>query len=250
MARRSRARGRGVDNVSGDVLDLVLHAGLIVKLVLALLAMFSVVSWGIIATKWLELRTAIQDSEAFLEVYHTEPFQAAYDAGRHLDRSPIAVIFLSSCKEMTRLAQQVGKGALPRLDAAQRRAVGKVITWSSARERRRLERGLTFLATVGSSAPFIGLFGTVVGIITTFQGIGRAGNASLAVVGPGIAEALIATGVGLLAAIPATMAYNAFVARIDDVADSMGIFSKEFEADLAALGGGDSGAAAAVRGGE
>lgn len=222
--------------MGSDVLALILQAGLIVKLVLALLAIFSVVSWGIIATKWFELRNALQDSEAFLEVYHTEPFEAAFDAGRHLDRSPLAVIFLSSCNEMRRLAQAAGQSALPRLDEGQRRSVIKVITWSAARERRRLERGLTFLATVGSSAPFIGLFGTVIGIITTFQGIGRAGNASLAVVGPGIAEALIATGVGLLAAIPATMAYNAFVARIDEVADAMGIFSTEFAEDLALLG--------------
>jgi biopolymer transport protein TolQ len=224
--------------VGTDVLGLILQAGLIVKLVLMLLAIFSVVSWGIIATKWLELRSAVQDSEAFLEVYHTEPFEAAFDAGRHLDRSPLAVIFLSSCAEMKRLAQSAGQSALSKLDEGQRRSVTKVISWSAARERRRLERGLTFLATVGSSAPFIGLFGTVVGIITTFQGIGRAGNASLAVVGPGIAEALIATGVGLLAAIPATMAYNAFVSRIDEVADSMGLFSKEFEEDLALLAAG------------
>lgn len=228
-----------------DVLDLVLQAGLIVKLVLALLTIFSVVSWGIIATKWRELRSAAQDSEAFLEVYHTESFDQAFSAARHLDRSPLAVVFLSSCNEMTRLAEQIGQRALTHLDPEQRRSVGKVIVWSGTRERRRLERGLTFLATVGSSAPFIGLFGTVVGIITTFQGIGRAGSASLAVVGPGMAEALVATGVGLLAAIPATMAYNAFVARIDSITDSIAIFSTEFEEDLALLGGASASAPAA-----
>ncbi len=225
-------------NVGTDVLDLVLQAGLIVKLVLVLLAVFSVVSWGIIATKWRELRNAAQDSEAFLEVYHNEPFEAAFEAGRHLDRGPLAVIFLSSCNELRVLAEAAGQTALSRLDEAQQRKVGKVITWSTARERKRLERGLTFLATVGSSAPFIGLFGTVVGIVTTFQGIGRAGSASLAVVGPGIAEALIATGVGLLAAIPATIAYNAFVSRIDEMIDAMSLFSAEFQDDLALLGPG------------
>ena len=226
--------------MGSDVLDLIWQAGLIVQLVILLLMIFSFVSWGIIAVKWWELRSAAQDSEAFLEVYHSEPFEAAFEAGRHLERSPLAVIFLSSCNEMKRLAEAAGQATLSRIDDAQRRAIGKVIVWSAARERRRLERGLTFLATVGSSAPFIGLFGTVIGIITTFQGIGRAGNASLAVVGPGIAEALIATGVGLLAAIPASMAYNAFVSRIDEVADSMGLYSQELEEDLAVLGSGGS----------
>ena len=242
--------------MGGDVLDLVWQAGLIVKLVLALLVLASVVSWGIIATKWRELRSAAQDSEAFLEVYHGEPMEAAFDAARHLDRSPLAVTFLSSCNEMKRLAHGGGRASPARLDDSERRAISKVIAWSTMRERRRLERGLPFLATVGSSAPFVGLFGTVVGIITTFQGIGRAGSASLAVVGPGIAEALVATGVGLLAAIPAAIAYNAFVARIDEVTDSMTLFSEEFESDLKLLGAGGEGAqpasgshGGAVRGG-
>jgi biopolymer transport protein TolQ len=221
--------------VSYDLWDLVVHASLIVKLVLLLLVGFSVASWAIIATKWKELRNAAQDSEAFLEVYHREPFEAAFDAARHLDRSPLAVIFLTGCNEISRLAREAGVKSLGRLDERQQRVVGKVISWTAGRERERLESGLTFLATVGSSAPFIGLFGTVVGIIATFQGIGAAGNASLAVVGPGMAEALIATGVGLLAAIPASMAYNAFLSRIDVVDQTITLFSSEFEEDLAHL---------------
>jgi biopolymer transport protein TolQ len=227
--------------VSYDVLDLVMQAGLIVKLVLLLLAGFSVASWAIIATKWIEIRGADQDSEAFLEVYHSEAFETAFDAGRHLDRSPLVVVFLATCNEITRLASRRGGEILQRLDDAQLRRLHKVISWTAGHERQRLERGLTFLATVGSSAPFIGLFGTVVGIIRTFQGIGATGSASLAVVGPGMAEALIATGVGLLAAIPATIAYNAFVARIDVLDQAIGLFSAELEEDLAHL---DSHAAA------
>jgi biopolymer transport protein TolQ len=221
--------------VSYDVLDLVMQAGLIVKLVLLLLAGFSVASWAIIAIKWNELRGASQDSEAFLEVYHGEPFEKAYDAARHLDRGPLAVVFLATCNEITRLSNGRGSEMLKSLDDALRRRLHKVITWTAGRERQRLERGLTFLATVGSSAPFIGLFGTVVGIISTFQGIGAAGNASLAVVGPGMAEALIATGVGLLAAIPASMAYNGFLARIDTLDQAIGLFSTELEEDLTDL---------------
>jgi biopolymer transport protein TolQ len=225
--------------LSFDLLDLVLQAGLIVKLVLLVLAVFSVVSWGIIVAKWRELKNAMRDSEAFLEVYHQEPFEAAYDAARHLDRSPLAVIFLTSCNEMSRLAKEAGQSVLQTLDDAQHRSVTKIISWTAARERQRLERGLTYLATVGSAAPFIGLFGTVVGIIGTFQGIGQAGNASLAVVGPGMAEALIATAVGLLAAIPATMAYNSFASRVDAITSSIDLYASELEEDLARLGTAD-----------
>ncbi len=222
--------------MSFDLVDLIMQAGLIVKGVLLILAIFSVASWGIIALKWLELRRARQDGEAFLEVYHHEPFEAAFDAGRHLDRSPLAVIFLTGCNELGRLAKAAGVASLSRVDAEQLVALKKSINWAARRERERLERGLTFLATVGSAAPFIGLFGTVVGIVGTFQGIGIAGNASLAVVGPGMAEALVATALGLLAAIPATMAYNAYVARVDSLSAGIDLFSDEFEQDLARMG--------------
>ena len=100
---------------------------------------------------------------------------------------------------------------------------------------RRLERGMPFLATTGSATPFIGLFGTVVGIIAAFQSIGEAGQASLAVVGPGLAEALVATAVGLLAAIPATIAYNAFGGRIDGLLAMLERFTNQFEEDVGRL---------------
>ncbi len=224
--------------MSFDVIDLILQAGLIVKLVLLLLAVFSVVSWGLIAVKWLELKGADQDSEAFLEVYQRKGFDASFDAARHLERSPFAVVFLSCAADLQRLAKQAGASSLSRLDPQQRRLLGKVIRWTSVRERARLDRYLPFLATVGSASPFIGLFGTVVGIIATFQSIGASGNASLAVVGPGMAEALIATGVGLAAAIPATVAYNSFVGRIDSISNQVELFSAELETDLAHLGEG------------
>jgi biopolymer transport protein TolQ len=111
----------------------------------------------------------------------------------------------------------------------------RTITWSAGSESRRLERGMPLLATTGSAAPFIGLFGTVVGIIAAFQSIGVAGQASLAVVGPGIAEALVATAVGLLAAIPASIAYNVFGARIDAIMGMLERFSAQFEEDLGQL---------------
>jgi len=106
------------------------------------------------------------------------------------------------------------------------------VSWGANTQARRLERGMPFLATTGSTAPFIGLFGTVIGIIAAFQSIGEAGQASLSVVGPGIAEALVATAVGLLAAIPATVAYNAFSGRIDGILGMLERFSEQFQEDL------------------
>ena len=108
----------------------------------------------------------------------------------------------------------------------------KRLIWTAAQEGRRLERGLPFLATTGSSAPFIGLFGTVVGIIDAFQAIGRSGSASLAVVAPGIAEALIATAIGLLAAIPATIFYNHFVGELRGLTAAIDLFAADCEGDL------------------
>jgi biopolymer transport protein TolQ len=223
--------------VTFDLVTLVLQASLIVKLVLVLLALLSVGSWGIIVYKSRELSTAERDGEAFLDLYHRKPFEAAFDAAQHLERSPVAVVFLASCDEMRRLAKRTGLTQLGQLNSEQIRIVIKRLSWTAARETQQLERGLPFLATTGSAAPFIGLFGTVVGIIQAFQGIASAGSASLAVVAPGIAEALIATAVGLLAAIPATIFYNIFVGRIDGIATSIGLFADELEQDLRCMVG-------------
>ena len=118
------------------------------------------------------------------------------------------------------------------MDAGERPATGQLLAY-------RLERGLPFLATTGNSAPFIGLFGTVIGIIQAFQGIAAAGSASLAIVAPGIAEALIATAAGLVAAIPASIFYNNFAARIDEIRASIDLFQQEFSEDLTRMGTGE-----------
>ncbi len=218
--------------MSFDVFGLMLQASLIVKLVLLILFLFSLISWAIIVTKWRELRGASEDSEAFLEVYHEEPFNAAYDAAKDFDRSPLALVFLATCDEMARLVKQANRSSIHELDASGMRLVGKYLSWVSGREAQDLERGLSFLATTGSSAVYIGLFGTVIGIIQAFQGIARSGNASLAVVAPGIAEALIATAVGLVAAIPATIFYNHYSAKVDAIVASMRRFDAELRDDL------------------
>jgi len=220
-----------------DALSLVWQASWVVQLVILLLVVLSVVSWTIIGFKWRELRRAAQDSEAFLEVYHEASLDAAYRAARDLDRSPLAAIFLAAHAEMSRMARLDGKSAPTDLDERHVRVLARQIGWTGSREGRRLERGLPFLATTGSAAPFIGLFGTVVGIINAFQGIGRAGSASLAVVAPGIAEALIATAAGLFAAIPATIFYNYFVGELRGLSSSIDLFAGEFEGDLRRLTG-------------
>ena len=218
--------------MSFDAFGLILQAGLIVKLVLLTLFAFSLVSWAIILSKWREVRGASQDSEAFLEIYHEEPFDRAYEAATDLGRSPVAAAFMATCDEMGRRAKQAGLPAISELDSSQMRGVHQQLSWICTREAQRLERGLSFLATTGSSAVYIGLFGTVIGIIQAFQGIAESGNASLAVVAPGIAEALIATAVGLFAAIPATIFYNHFSSTIDALVESMDYFAAEFAEDL------------------
>jgi biopolymer transport protein TolQ len=217
-----------------DVLGLVAEAGTIVKLVLFVLASFSIISWAVIGFKWREFRRADQDNEAFLEVYHDGSLDAAYQAARDLDRSPASAVFLSAYAELVRIAKLTGKRAT--LSDTHIHALSQKLAWGAAREGLRLERGMSFLATTASATVYIGLFGTVVGIINAFEGIGRAGNASLAVVAPGIAEALIATAAGLFAAIPATILYNHFTGELRRITASIELFAEEFEGDLRQLG--------------
>jgi len=224
--------------VGFDILALVWGAGLLVKLVLLVLVVLSATSWAIIVFKWRELNGAGEDSEAFLEVYHEKPFEQAYHAARELERSPLAMIFLATCADL-KPQDRAGRSSVQGVaTGVEQRRIAKRLAWMAATEGHRLERGLSFLATTGNSAPFIGLFGTVVGIIQAFQGIAAAGSASLAVVAPGIAEALIATAIGLLAAIPASIFYNIFASRIDETQASIELFQQEFAEDLARMGPG------------
>jgi biopolymer transport protein TolQ len=212
--------------VSLGVLDLVFQASLIVQLVLLGLVALSILSWAVIAFKMRELRRAQQDSEAFLEVYHAGSLDEAYSAAKDLDHSPLAAVFLAAYNELRRLARTSGGPVT--LTEPHLVMLARNVSWSSSREGLRLERGFSFLATTGSAAPFIGLFGTVVGIINAFEGIGRAGSASLAVVAPGIAEALIATAMGLFAAIPAVVAYNRYATEVERLIAHYEAFTDEF----------------------
>jgi biopolymer transport protein TolQ len=222
-----------------DALSLVWQASWLVQLVLLCLVLLSIFSWAVILFKSRELRRAQQDSEAFLEVYHEGSLEQAYDAARDLDRSPLAAVFLSAHVELKRLARASGKALTP--TRANVEMLSRNLGWTGTRESLRLERGFGFLATTGSAAPFIGLFGTVIGIINAFEKIGQAGSASLAVVAPGIAEALIATAVGLFAAIPATIFYNIFVGQLRGITAAIDLFIAEYEGDLRRMAAADEG---------
>jgi biopolymer transport protein TolQ len=215
-----------------DPFDLIWQASWVVQLVILLLVAASIISWAAIAFKWREIAGAEQHSEAFLDVYHDGSLETAYEAARELDRGPLPAIFLAAYSQMNRMQKYGGRPADAPLDEGQRHTLSHHIAWASSHETLRLESRLSFLATVGSASPFVGLFGTVVGIINAFTGIGVAGSASLAVVAPGIAEALIATAVGLFAAIPATVFYNIFVGRLRELNEAIDLFSAELEGDL------------------
>jgi len=210
---------------------IILGAGIIVKLVLLLLLSFSVVSWSIILFKFFQVRRANSESERFMDFFwKSKRFDAIASQVDRFANSPLTVLFNEGYSELKKFVETDSKsdgsafstdlGGVENVSRALRRATNSEIT--------RLEKYLTFLATTGSTSPFIGLFGTVWGIMTAFEGIGKTGSASLAVVAPGIAEALIATAIGLVAAIPAVMAYNHFQHKIRVLINEMDSFTTEF----------------------
>jgi biopolymer transport protein TolQ len=200
--------------------ELIVGASLVVRIVLIALVFASIASWAVIVLKYRELSRADRDTETFLEAYLGGRLEAAYDVARERPRSPLAAVFRVGFEELARSDE---RPAASRVDGVIRR-----LDWVQTDETHRLERGLSFLATTGSAAPFVGLFGTVIGIMNSFANIGQTGSASLAVVAPGIAEALVATAVGLFAAIPAVIAYNYSSARIGRLGDRLDAFRNEF----------------------
>ncbi len=220
--------------MSGElsVWHLVAHAGPVVKVVLALLALLSVMSWAVIFNKWRLYRKTRREADDFSSAFWSGKDMDTVLAGipqRYPD-SPLPNIFQAGYREFMRQQH----------DATQTQAMRKIIAGGGldgirraldaalSRELERLSRHLAFLATVGSTSPFIGLFGTVWGIMNAFQGIALTKNTSLAAVAPGIAEALVATAFGLVAAIPAVVAYNKFTADLKRMAANMEQFSSEF----------------------
>ncbi len=203
---------------------MVASSGVMVQIVLAILLVASIVSWALIFRKIKELRRAEAETESF-----EAEFWSGGDLGdlyRRLEaeKSPkaLAVVFRAGFREFARLVRHGRPGASALTSA--RRAMDA----ARARELDKLETSMNYLATVGSTAPYVGLFGTVWGIMAAFQGLGGAEQATLQMVAPGISEALIATAMGLFAAIPATVAYNRFANQVDRIDGRIESFSDEF----------------------
>lgn len=198
-----------------SLLQLVLEASLIVQFVLVLLLGASVVSWAIMLRKRAELRRARIDSDRFEEVFWSggdlSAMFRAIDQQRRVTKG-MESIFESGFREFSRM-RQVGAVTADQLIEGSRRGMRVALL----KESDRLEQGLSTLATIGSTSPYVGLFGTVWGIMSAFQGLGNVQQATLAMVAPGIAEALVATAMGLFAAIPAVVAYNRFADRVSRV---------------------------------
>ncbi len=216
-----------------DVISLILNASPMVWAVLAILLFFSAVSWGIILYKQRQLSTAAQQTLQFLEVFRkSSRFSEVQAACGGLTSSPLVGLFQSGYAELNaqlrgpgenRPAAPSGRPTLRSLDA-----VDRALLRATTTELAKLEHRVTFLATTASLTPYIGLFGTVWGILNSFQDIGASGSTSLGTVAPGIAEALVATALGLFAAIPAVYFYNDITNRVKAFANQMEDFSMEF----------------------
>ncbi len=218
----------------GGILGLVVEAGPVSWFVLATLLFFSLFSWAIILNKTRRLRRAERNSAAFLKHFRsaTRFADVVTWARKHPD-SPLARLFKAGYQEVryqSRLDQEDEESM--RLRVSNMEAVARSLLRASSTETAALEQRMIFLATTGGATPFIGLFGTVWGIMNAFQDIALTQAANISVVAPGVSEALIATAAGLAAAIPAVIAYNAFLAQIRRITNTMDDFSLEYVAML------------------
>jgi biopolymer transport protein TolQ len=215
-----------------DIVNLIMHASTIAKGTLMLLALMSMISWYVIGAKWLYLARAGSRSGRFLEAFwKTARLDDVWKLSEESPPSPVSEVFRAGYVELAKLrrrrseqggeqAQETSLGDLESIERSLTRARTTAIT--------EMENKVPFLATTASTAPFIGLFGTVWGIMNSFRNIGAKGAANLATVAPGIAEALVATAIGLIAAIPAVMAYNYLSRRIRVLSVDMETFANDF----------------------
>ena len=213
-----------------QVWDLIVEASLLVQAVMALLVLASVASWAVIFSKRMMLATAEKKSRAFEERFWSGvDLKQLHDqvAGASAGREGLEALFDSGFREFTRLREEQHLHPDTLLNGAQR-AMRVTLT----REIERLENHLSFLATVGSVSPYVGLFGTVWGIMNSFRGLAGAQSATIAMVAPGISEALIATAMGLFAAIPAVIAFNKYSSQVERLEMRYDNFTEEFAAIL------------------
>jgi biopolymer transport protein TolQ len=196
-----------------------------------LLVLFSLFSWTIIFRKWLTFSRIRRQSHAFIEFFRKSARLSEVDSAcEHYRGTPLSGIFSSGYKELNAQIQALKPQNLDHPVLSERNITGiqRALQRASAAELSVLEKSMSWLATTGSVTPFIGLLGTVIGIINAFIGLGQIKTASIQAVAPGISEALIATAAGLFAAIPAVIAYNQFISRIKNIATEMDDFSSEF----------------------
>jgi biopolymer transport protein TolQ len=214
------------------IIDMVTGAGAIVQLVLLMLVAFSVASWAIIFTKRRQVRHAERESERFIDIFwDAKNLTAINTASLDLKASPVAQVFRAGYQELVRITRgkrEAGPGDEMSTDLGGVENVERAMKRAASQEITKLESSLTFLATTASAAPFVGLFGTVWGIMNAFRGLSVTQSSSIQAVAPGISEALIATAIGLAAAIPAVMAYNYFADRVRVLGTEMENFASEF----------------------
>lgn len=214
-----------------SVWGLFLQADLVVKIVMIMLILASFWCWAIIFEKILRMRRLWAQAEEFEEAFWSGgSLEDLYDRISDRPTNPMATIFTAAMREWRRSAAKGVADVAQKAGLSQR--IDRVMQVTLGREMEGLERHMTFLASVGSTAPFIGLFGTVWGIMNSFQAIANSKDTSLAVVAPGIAEALFATALGLVAAIPAVVAYNKISSDLGRYAARLESFSGEFSAIL------------------
>lgn len=211
----------------GEVWQLLASTQLVARVVLLILLFFSIFSWAIIFQKFRSFQAAKRDSEEFLKIFRQSRKLSEIRAScGALKSSPLPEVFLAGYREIENQAEASGNPGKPRIRSLE--GVQRALAIASSSELTRMEKWLTWLATTGAVMPFVGLFGTVWGIMDAFQGLGSAGTASLRSVGPGISEALVTTAAGLFAAIPAVIAYNQFVQRLKEFGARMDSFLLEF----------------------
>lgn len=234
LALQPEGSATSTQAATGDVVGLVAQASPISLAVLAILLLFSVVSWAIIVSKLIAFKRIESQTAAFLDVFRrASKFSDVQSVSASLAASPLVGIFQAGYAELTaQLRQPAPAGspgaAAPRPTLKSLAGVDRALLRASSAEVNKLEKRVTFLATTASITPFIGLFGTVWGIMLAFSNIGAQGSTDLSVVAPPIAEALVATAAGLFAAIPAVYFYNHLTTKVKTYATEMDDFALEF----------------------
>lgn len=214
-----------------SIMQLMFGSGPVVQGVLYILLLMSVVTWGIVISKWFQFSTARRQTKQFTDAFwNSKNLLQVNQASQKFSASPVASVFAAGHRELMRLVRGKEKreGADNFADGAELEIIDRALKRAKFEELTRLEKGTTFLATTASAAPFIGLFGTVWGIMNAFIGLSKVASSSIQAVAPGISEALIATAIGLAAAIPAAIAFNYFSQQVRILARNMDMLSAEF----------------------